>query len=306
MTSLKGCAVATVLSALVFTAPAFGQQAATQQPRAAPPVISQTPSPPSGQPRPVSTAMPQGFSVVLVLGDLQGASMADDVPVAARKALADMRDFLPFKSYRLLDAAWLLCCAHDGRRNSLEERRVADLGSQFLRGPEGQEYELKLSTSRAENSRVFVRFILETGESDASTAIADVPSSSELGDLQDRRAYLETQVQETRKKVEVGVAPKADLAKIEMELRSVQRRIADLNARAGHTAGRARSRTGRASTSVRTPRATTSEHTRKILDASFTMDVGETVVVGTSRLKGGTKALIALLTAVPPRAARQE
>ena len=33
------------------------------------------------------------------------------------------------------------------------------------------------------------------------------------------------------------------------------------------------------------------------------MDVGETVVVGTSRLKGGSKALIALLTAVPPRGA---
>ena len=32
------------------------------------------------------------------------------------------------------------------------------------------------------------------------------------------------------------------------------------------------------------------------------MDVGETVVVGTSRLKGGTQAIIALLTAVPPRA----
>jgi hypothetical protein len=38
-----------------------------------------------------------------------------------------------------------------------------------------------------------------------------------------------------------------------------------------------------------------------IIDTTFTMDVGETVVVGTSRLKGGSRALIALLTAVPPR-----
>jgi hypothetical protein len=38
-----------------------------------------------------------------------------------------------------------------------------------------------------------------------------------------------------------------------------------------------------------------------IIDTSFTMDVGETVVVGTSRVKGGDKALIALLTAVPQR-----
>jgi len=31
------------------------------------------------------------------------------------------------------------------------------------------------------------------------------------------------------------------------------------------------------------------------------MDIGETVVVGTSRVKGGEKALIALLTAVPQK-----
>jgi hypothetical protein len=33
------------------------------------------------------------------------------------------------------------------------------------------------------------------------------------------------------------------------------------------------------------------------------MEIGETVVVGTSRLRGNSKALIALLTAVPPRGA---
>jgi len=37
---------------------------------------------------------------------------------------------------------------------------------------------------------------------------------------------------------------------------------------------------------------------RRIIDTSFSMDVGETVVVGTSRLGGGDKAIIALLTAV--------
>jgi hypothetical protein len=39
--------------------------------------------------------------------------------------------------------------------------------------------------------------------------------------------------------------------------------------------------------------------TRSVIDTSFTMDIGETVVVGTSRVRGGDKALIALLTAVP-------
>ena len=37
---------------------------------------------------------------------------------------------------------------------------------------------------------------------------------------------------------------------------------------------------------------------RSIMNTSFTMDLGETVVVGTSRLSGNSKALIALLTAV--------
>jgi hypothetical protein len=36
-----------------------------------------------------------------------------------------------------------------------------------------------------------------------------------------------------------------------------------------------------------------------VIDTSFTMDVGETVVVGASRPRGATKALIALVTAVP-------
>jgi hypothetical protein len=41
---------------------------------------------------------------------------------------------------------------------------------------------------------------------------------------------------------------------------------------------------------------TTSRSTRPVLDSTFNMKVGETVVIGTSRLKGD-KALIALLTA---------
>jgi hypothetical protein len=34
-----------------------------------------------------------------------------------------------------------------------------------------------------------------------------------------------------------------------------------------------------------------------LIDTSFTMSLGETVVVGTSRMRGGNKALIVLLTA---------
>ena len=49
----------------------------------------------------------RGFNVVLLLGDMQDAGGLDTVPVAARKALTDMKDFLPYKGYRLLDTQWV-------------------------------------------------------------------------------------------------------------------------------------------------------------------------------------------------------
>ncbi len=51
----------------------------------------------------------QGFNIVLLVGESQssGASI-EDVPPAARKALADMKDFLPFKHYRVLDSQWTI------------------------------------------------------------------------------------------------------------------------------------------------------------------------------------------------------
>jgi hypothetical protein len=36
--------------------------------------------------------------------------------------------------------------------------------------------------------------------------------------------------------------------------------------------------------------------TRKVIDTTFSMNVGETVVVGTSKLNGGEEALVVLLT----------
>ena len=80
-------------------------QATPETPPPTPPAMTSSQKRPSER-----TGLPQGFSVVLVLGDIQGTATPDDVPPAARKALVDMRDFLPFKSYRLLDAAWVMCC----------------------------------------------------------------------------------------------------------------------------------------------------------------------------------------------------
>jgi hypothetical protein len=283
------------LSAMTMAAPGLAQPAA-QRPAQTPAGDARTPAPPVMLPqtppqaaamnrRPDRAALPQGFSVVLVLGDIQGAPTADDVPPAARKALTDMRDFLPFKSYKLLDAAWVMCCG-----------QLPETLTQVLRGPEDQEYELKLSTSRGGGAQVFVRFALSSGgtpdvthESPAATART---LTRKIADLRDRRMLLEKQIQEARKKVDIGIAPGGDIAKLELDLRRVEREIQDLSAQLSETRG------GRS--------ATPSPNVRRfvhgaMIDTSFAMDVGETVVVGTSRLKGGSRALIALLTAVPPR-----
>ncbi len=300
----------TLMVAASMATSAMAQQAQQQPP---PPRAVPSTTPPADTPPPSAStfaqsrrALPQGFSVVLVLGDIQGTTTADDVPPAARKALVDMREFLPFKSYKLLDAAWVMCCGQQGSNAPVDRRPAAQTGvnvstqmlSQVLRGPEEQEYELKLMTSRADGGRVFVRFTL-LGGGRSGEAVAEVASAMSrttvrrIADLTDQRTLLEKQIQEARKKYEVGVAPGSDVAKLEMELRRLDREIADLSARVAEgPRGRSMARAGvEPAPAVR----------GSIIDTSFTMDVGETVVVGTSRLKGGSRALIALLTAVPPR-----
>src|SRR5262249_37204762 len=47
-----------------------------------------------------------GYSLVLLLGETESAPLPDGLSAPARKALADIKDFLPFKSYRILDTQW--------------------------------------------------------------------------------------------------------------------------------------------------------------------------------------------------------
>jgi hypothetical protein len=49
----------------------------------------------------------QGFSVVLLLGDAQGTAQPENISAPARKALADIKDFLPYKSFRVVDTVWI-------------------------------------------------------------------------------------------------------------------------------------------------------------------------------------------------------
>jgi hypothetical protein len=268
----------------------------------------------------------QGFNVVLVLGDLEnGPAPADDVPVAARKALGDMKDFLPYKSYRLLDTAWILSA--DDSRNATSR----------LRGPDEREYELTLgataeSSGAVSNRTLRVTFQLRDSALRQVTAVHDgspMPSldytkaemardaarraverdaaarNAQVADLEKRRDGLQV---ELRALTENLSEKQAQVAGTKAELDRLVEQLAALRAREGADAvARERARLDgrllefRSQDVVRTRIA--AQPALRIIDTGFTMEVGETVVVGTSRVRG-EKAIIALLTAVP-RGARK-
>ena len=279
-------------------------------------------------PRASSAAMTQGFNVVLVLGDLEGGGAGpDNVPAAARKALADMKDFLPYKGYRLLDTAWIL---------SANESTTAT-----LRGVDEREYELTLGATAepagaVSNGALRVRFRLRDsstlrevalpsreGAAESPTPTLDYLKAQMARDAE-RRANLErenarrrTQIAELEKRAEATeaelrtlkerlnerhpqvVAKQAELMRIMEQLAAV--RTAEIgDAKPGfqvQLVARTRAEMERQLLELTRGRGIFAP-AQNIIDTGFTMTVGETVVVGTSRV-GGDKAILALLTAVP-------
>jgi hypothetical protein len=218
---------------------------------------------PPGKPSTLSKGQadgPQGFSVVLVLGDTKAVAAVDDsVPPAARKALADMKDFLPYKGYRLLDAQWILGSTHASTR---------------LRGVDEQEYQLTLRSGVASDGQLRVVFQLqEPGPADVAVYTADEGQRrAQIAAMQDRIRQLELEL--VRIRALRGAEAQREVDAINAQITELRNQMA-----ATEPAKANRGRT--------------------VIDTSFAMDVGETVVVGTSRVRGGDKALIALLTAVP-------
>jgi hypothetical protein len=169
-------------------------------------------------------SMLRGFSVVLVEGNLRPGTSADALPPAAAKALADLKDFLPYKTYRLLDTQWTM--------------GVGRMTGQ-LRGPEGKTYALEVAqTGPVLNdpaSLTVSRFALtEVSNSGQPNAQAAWPFSQSN---------------------QAGKEPHDAAGQWHFD------------------------------------------QSRPLIDTSFRMKLGETVVVGTSRLQADT-ALIVLLTAV--------
>lgn len=226
---------------------------------------------PSSAQGPLTAAQPgvQGFSIVLVLGDLQGGPTADDIPPAARAALGDLRDFLPYKSYRVLDTAWIL-----GSTTQLFRAKSR------LRGADNQTYEVNLTSSPTgppAPPSLQMKFVMQDRTSDSfgtsDTAQKEAHARAELQQLTATRAALEKSLQ--------GPEPSETAAERQQRQRATREQIRDLT---------------RAIDATQIGLETTTAG-QTLIDTSFNMRLGETVVVGTSRVRGD-KALIALLTAV--------
>ena len=216
----------------------------------------------------------RGFSVVLLQGDQQ--DRFSELPAAARAAIDDVKDFLPFKSYSLLDSSWTLAS------NAVREY------SSRLRG-DSQDYEVRITSNvAADSGRVEVKFSLQAAGSHhgrlppildhLTTQVTDGTASS-LAQEEAHLASLEAEAVALRKKVNEA---HPDAQRLQSQIAGSRRRLDQM----------------RQQVQSNEQRRTYFFSSGSIIDTSFSMRLGETVVVGTSRV-GGDKALIALLTAVP-------
>jgi hypothetical protein len=155
----------------------------------------------------------QSFQVLLLSAGANAAGAGLEIPANARKALDDIKGFLPFKSYQLLDAVWM--------------RATQDRIANGQISGRGAAYQVRLRFRNLGNPKDRNLFV------DTFTLMAQPvtpkPSSAAAGEGQ-------------------PIAPQA-------------------------------------------PRA--------LIDTSFGLKGGETIVVGTSKLDGADEAIVVLLTAVP-------
>ena len=159
---------------------------------------------------PTASEKSQLFQVVLVVGSTAGTESVQDLPKNAAKAIDDIRDFLPYKNYKLLDAGLL--------------RAVADSMSS----------EMILKGKTTDGDREFRATLRYRERKDGQTLLVD--------------QFILFAKPEHMGLLKEGYAPEAP---------------------------------------------------SKLIDTSFSIDLNETIVVGSSRLNGSGTAIIVLLTALP-------
>lgn len=128
MTRLAKCAV--VLAIAVLVHPAARAQPAPRAEEVLASAAGETPSP-SAAPAPPAKRGDRTytFQLILLLADNATPAVTENVPAKAQKALKDLQDFLPYKSYHLVDMAWL---------------RTSSEASSKMTGPKGETYQVDL------------------------------------------------------------------------------------------------------------------------------------------------------------------
>jgi hypothetical protein len=260
------------------------------------------------------------FSVTVVVGEMQGASTPDNLPLGARKALTDMRDFLPYKSFRLLDTQFIRCCASmrpeqvKGRLRGVDdqpysflidvnylEKRLAihfSLQESSFKGVSSAKGDLLFGDDQLKEERkaLEIRDELERARQAIESNRRRLNSqqnlvqelSVRLKELRANKSTRPEQLDETQRAVNYAHSEIAQLKKLLAGQESAAR---ELELQFGQMTQ------GRALADQQRQAAAMSPSKTPVIDSTFSMDVGETVVIGTSSLKGN-KALIALLTAV--------
>lgn len=167
----------------------------------------------------------QSFQLVLLRASTRPNGSPTDLPAGAQKALQDLRDFLPYKSYEVLGTAWF--------QATQSEVAMGQLSGQ---GDENYEFRFRFyRTGIADQKELFVDlFGLERG----LATPRPTPAAA------------------TKEEGQPALAPPA-------------------------------------------PRV------QRVIVTSFGLGVGETVVVGTSKIEGTGDALVVLLSAIPNSGSRQ-
>ena len=155
------------------------------------------------------------FQIIMIEGTLTGSVDTEGIPKVALDSLNGMKDFLPYKGYRLLDTALI--------RTAMNARTT-------LKGPRGRPFDVWLSVAPGQSGDGPDLFFRQFEVSEARPPMPPKPEAGERG--------------------EAAAAP-------------------------------------------------TPQPQRNLISTSFGMDVGETLVVGSSRMEGDQVALILLVTALP-------
>lgn len=108
-------------------------------------------------------AQVRGFSVVLLLGEQQGSVPAEGLSPSALRAIADIKEFLPYKGYRVLDTQWVAGSIPGSSAGLIRSLDNITLHFQIETWPAGVKFRLGTGTGSA-NTLLENSFAIKPGE----------------------------------------------------------------------------------------------------------------------------------------------